>query len=103
MSGDEGAAGVCLRLWGSNFKGKRIRIYSDNLSVVTVINIGKSKCEILQSCLRELTFLNAINECEVRLVHLDTHANRLADHLSRYDTSKFHKQQFYKLASITLW
>ena len=90
---------LCLRLWGSNFKGKRIRIYSDNLSVVTVINTGKSRCEILQSCLRELTFLNAINECEVRVVHLDTHANRLADHLSRYDISDFHKQQFYKLAS----
>ena len=73
---------LCLRLWGSNFKGKRIRIYSDNLSVVTVINTGKSRCEILQSCLRELTFLNAINECEVRVVHLNTHANRLADHLS---------------------
>lgn len=88
---------ISLRLWGAHYKGKRIKIYSDNLSVVTVINTGRSQCEVLQSCLRELAFLNAINECEVRAVHLDTRANKLSDHLSRWYISDFHKQQFYLL------
>ena len=41
-----------------------------------------------QSCLRELAFLNAVYECEVRAVHLDTKSNRLADHLSRWHMSE---------------
>ena len=47
-----------------------------------MINSGKANCPILQSCLRELAFLSAIYECEVRSVYLDTESNRLADHLS---------------------
>ena len=88
---------LCLRLWGSCYKGKRIKIFCDNLSVCCVINSGRAKCSILQSCLRELAFLNAIYQCEVRAVHLDTESNRLADHLSRWYTHKCHEQQFYLL------
>ena len=88
---------LCLRLWGSFYKGKRIKIYCDNLPVCCVINSGRASCPILQSCLRELAFLNAIYECEVRAVHLDTKSNRLADHLSRWYMNECHEQQFYLL------
>ena len=52
---------LCVRLWGSFFKGKCIRIFCDNFPVCCVINSG-----------RELAFLNTIYECEVRVVHLET-------------------------------
>ena len=83
---------------GTLYKGKRIKIFCDNLSVYCVINSGRAKYSILQSCLRELAFLNAIYQCEVRAVHLDTESNRLADHLSRWYTNDCHEQQFYLLA-----
>ena len=47
---------ICLRLWGSHFHGKRIKVFCDNSAVVNVINSGRAKCELLQSCLREIAF-----------------------------------------------
>lgn len=88
---------ICLKLWGKFFCQKRIQVYCDNFSVVTVINSGKSKCEILQMCLREIAYIAATNQFEIRAIHLGTNENRIADHLSRWNLSEGHRQQFYKL------
>ena len=88
---------ICMKLWGSSFKGKRIQVYCDNSAVCSVINSGKAKCAILQDCLRELAFLSAIFECQIRTVYLNTKSNRIADHLSRWHLNDSHKQHFYGL------
>ena len=88
---------ICLKLWGEHFKGKRIQMFCDNQAVCTVVNQGKSKCEVLQDCLREIAFLAAKNEFQIRLVHLDSASNRLADHLSRIDLDESHKDRFFEL------
>ena len=85
---------LCVTPWGSFFKGNCNKIFCDNFPVCCVINSGRAHCTILQSCLRELSYLNAIYKCEVRAIHLD---NRLADHLSRWHMSECHKQQFHAL------
>lgn len=53
---------ICLKLWGSDFKGKRLQMFCDNQAVCQIINTGKSRCTILQDCLREIAFLAAIHE-----------------------------------------
>lgn len=88
---------ICMKLWGFSFKGKRIQVYCDNSAVCSVINSGKAKCVMLQDCLRELAFLSAIYECQIRTVHLDTKSNRIADHLSRWNLNDSHRQQFYSM------
>lgn len=88
---------ICLRLWSKCFRGKRIQVFCDNAAVCSVVNSGKAKCEILQNCLRELAFLTATAECEVRAVHLDSKSNRISDHLSRWYLSEYHKNQFFRL------
>ena len=88
---------ICMKLWGSSFKGKRIQVYCDNTAVCSVINSGKSNCVVLQECLRELAFLSAVYECQIRTVYLDTKTNRIADHLSRWNLNASHRQQFYLL------
>ena len=90
---------LAARLWSKFFKGKRIQVFCDNLAVCSVINTGRSKCTILQACLRELTFLTAMAECEIRAVHLESQSNRIADHLSRWSLDDFHKQQFFLLTN----
>ena len=90
---------ICLKLWGKFFCQKRIKVYCDNLAVVTVINSGKSKCEILQMCLRELAFIAAINQFEIRAIHLGSNENRIADHFRRWNLSECHRQPFYELTS----
>ena len=48
------------------------------------INSGRMQDPILAACLRELWFLAASYEFELRAVHLSSAANRLADLLSRW-------------------
>lgn len=88
---------LCLKLWGKSFKGKRIQIFCDNMAVCQVINSGKAKCEILQNGLREIAFLTAFYECEIRTVYLESKANRISDHLSRWDLNNVHKDLFFEL------
>ena len=85
---------ICLKLWGKNFKGKRIIVYSDSNSACLVVNTGKARCPILQECLREICYLAAINEFELRLQHLDRQSNRIADHLSRLHLGAWHQHKF---------
>ena len=64
-----------------------------------VINTGRSRCEILQAFLREICFLAAIFEFEIRAKHLEAVNNRIADHLSRWHFDISHEQSFLKLTS----
>lgn len=90
---------VCLKLWGIHFKGKKIQMYCDNQSVCQVINSGKAKCEMLQECLREIAFLAAVNEFQVRMVHLSSETNRISDNLSRWDLDASHRLRFFELVN----
>ena len=75
---------LCLRLWASYFKGKRIVVFCDNKVVCQVINSGKASCEVLQNSLREICFIAAFHEFEIRAEFLEGSSNRLADILSRW-------------------
>ena len=88
---------VCLKLWGKFYVGKRIQIFCDNESVCHCINSGKTQNEVLQSCLREVSFLAAIYEFQIKAVHLSSSANRIADHLSRFYMNPVHRDQFFEL------
>ena len=88
---------ICLKLWGKSFKCKRIQMYCDNQAICQVVNSGKSKCPILQDCLREIAFLAASYEFQIRMIHLSSESNRIADHLSRWDIDISHKQKFFEL------
>ena len=72
---------ICMKLWGHYFSQKRIQIFCDNLPVTMVINAGKSNCQILQMCLKEMAHEAAINQSEIRAVHLEASENRIADQM----------------------
>ena len=85
---------VALKLWGKYFKGKRIVVYCDNLSVCQILNTGRSMSERLQEGLREVSYLTAVNECEVKTYHLSSNENRLADSLSRWHLGGNYQDEF---------
>lgn len=87
---------VCLKLWGTKLRGKRIIIKCDNQVTVTVINTGRSRNQFLQSCLREICFVAAINEFELRAVHIAGVDNRLADMLSRWHLHSNYAKTFFE-------
>ena len=90
---------ICLKIWGKYFKGKRIQIFCDNEAVCQVISSGRARCELLQSGLREIAFLTATLEFEIKTVHLDSKSNRISDFLSRYHLSPSYETQFMQLTS----
>ena len=57
---------VAVKIWGKKLKG----IFCDNEVSVTVINSGSTKDSFIQNCLRELCFVEATHEFEVRAKHI---------------------------------
>ena len=88
---------VCLKLWGHGFKGKKIQMFCDNQAICNVVNAGKSKCPVLQDCLREIAFLAAVHEFQIRMVHISSESNRISDHLSRIELDSSHLTKFFEL------
>lgn len=78
----------CIQLYlalnyGRNFKGKKKYRFYDNLAVCQEINSGKAQREIVQDGLREIAFVTAIYEFQVRMVHLSSKEKRICESLSR--------------------
>jgi hypothetical protein len=87
---------ACLKMWSTKFKGKRILIKCDNQVTVYVINTGKSRNFCLQCCLREICFLAAVHEFEIRAVHIAGIDNCLADMLSRWHLDIIYAKNFFE-------
>ena len=78
---------VALKLWGLRWSGLRLTVRCDNAVAVTVLNTGWCRNSFLNSRLRELCYLAAIHEFEIRAVHVHGVSNCYADILSRWDSN----------------
>ena len=78
---------ISLKLWGHHWSGLSLTVKCDNEVAVTVLNTGRCRNPFINACLRELCFLSATFQFEVRAVHLPGSQNDDADLLSRWDTS----------------
>ncbi len=85
---------VCMKLWCSNWKGKRIRVLCDNQTSVIVLNTGRTRDPFLQACLREICMLAATAEFEVRARHIPGDTNRIPDLLSRWHSGSATRTEF---------
>lgn len=88
---------VALRLWGHKFRGKCLVVYCDNLSSCFVLNKGSTKCKFMQACLREICFLAAVGEFEIKASHIKGVSNRLPDLLSRWDLDSKYIKEFQEI------
>jgi len=88
---------VALKLWGSQFSSKKIIINCDNLVSVRVMNTGATRNEFLQSCLREICFIAAIYNFDIKARHLSGCENRIPDLFSRWDLDLKFREEFYNL------
>ena len=90
---------VALKLWGSRWCGLRLSVRCDNEVAVTVLNTERCRSSFLNSCLRELCYLAAIHEFELRALHVPGVANRYADLLSRWNSCDLDgRSQFFTYA-----
>lgn len=90
---------VALKLWGSQLSGRRLTVRCDNEVAVTVLNSGRCKHPFLNACLREICFMSATHEFELRAVHLPGVKNHEADLLSRWARDSIPKERFLQRAA----
>ena len=62
-----------------------------------LLNHGNSRSEILQDSLREICYLAACNEFELRAQHLSSGENRISDILSRWHLDDENEHRFRDL------
>ena len=74
---------ISCKVWGPTWGRLCITIYCDNESVVQTIAHEKPKDKKLQSCLRELLYLESLFSFRVKALHISTKENRVADFISR--------------------
>lgn len=87
---------VALKVWAKVLVGKNVVLNCDNMVSVQVINSGRTKDAFLQNCLREILFIAAEHEIQVKAVHLAGVDNRIPDMLSRWEISSQARDQFLK-------
>ncbi len=75
---------VSVKVWKHKLRGKRIIVNCDNSAAVEVLNKGKTRDPFLQACLREIEFVAANGEWEIRARHIPGVDNRIPDLLSRW-------------------
>lgn len=88
---------TAVKLWGSQWAGKKIVSRCDNMACVQLINSGRSRDYWMQACIRELWYLASKFSFEIRAVHIAGSTNTLADHLSRWYTDSSHQARFNEL------
>ena len=77
---------IALQVWGMRLTGKRIHVACDNESVVVVLSYGRSRDLFLQAGMREVAFLLATHEMEMKIHYVWSRENFVADWLSRWRT-----------------
>lgn len=90
---------LALKLWGRTCTGKRILINCDNSATVHVINSGKSRDKLMLACMREIVFITALYQFEIRAIHIKGVDNRLPDCLSRWNSGSCYRRQFKRETS----
>lgn len=88
---------VALKVWGSKLRGRRIMVLCDNISSCLVLNKGITRCQFMQTCLREICYLSAVFEFEIRAKHIKGVENRLPDLLSRWDLHQKYQTEFMEV------
>ena len=80
---------VAAMLWGSEWQGKRILFYCDNLATVFIINKGRSRAQPIMKLMRRLTWCAAKGNFVIIAKHIPGIHNDIADALSRFQISRF--------------
>ena len=70
-------------------------MFCDNQRICQVVNSGKARDESLQDCFRDIAFIAALREFQIKMVHIESNANRILDCLSRWDFDYSHRVDFF--------
>ena len=79
---------LAFKLWAHLIQGYNIIFFSDNMSVVEVINNKTSKDPIMSNMIRQMMITSLFHDIEFSSKHIPGRHNDLSDMLSRLQTSQ---------------
>ena len=80
---------LALEIWGDKLKSKCIRLFTDNIAVMHIINKQTSKDPIIMILIRRLVLHCLKHNIEFQAEHVPGKVNVLADSLSRLQVQRF--------------
>lgn len=87
---------AAIKHWFSDLANLKVLIYVDNQACVSLLNYGITKAPFLASCLREIQFVLAKYNIELKAEYIPSKMNVLADLCSRAFSSDLHFKNFNK-------
>ena len=94
---------VALRLWAPRLQGRQMLVSCDNMATVWAINMWKTKAVRLQDCVRDILFVCAKYQIQIKAIHIKGTDNRVADWLSRWDTLPVAQPSFREWNRVRGW
>ena len=88
---------AAVKHWFADLANLKVRIYVDNQACVALLNYGVSRSPFLAACLREIFYVLAMYNIELRAEYIPSKENCLADLCSRAFSSNDHYVNFNKL------
>ena len=75
---------AAIRVWQNQWKDKKVGIACDNLAVVQVLNIGRTRDLTLAAIARNIQYEAAVSNIHLQVTHIPGKQNVIADLLSRW-------------------
>ena len=88
---------AAVKHWFADLKNLKVKIFVDNQACVALLNYGVTKSPFLAACLREIAFVLAQYNIEIRAEYVPSKQNVLADLCSRAYLNDTHFSNFNKL------
>ena len=85
---------VAVKHWFHELANLKVRIFVDNQACVALLNYGISRSPFLASCLRDIQYVLAKFNIELRAEYIMSKDNCLADMCSRAFSDEMHYRNF---------
>ena len=82
---------AAARVWGHEWKGKRVVFVTDNKPITQIWDKGTTPTPKLMTLVRKLYLHAAKSHFSISFKHIFTYQNAVADALSRFQMSRFHQ------------
>ena len=90
---------AAVKHWFQDLANLRVRIFVDNQACVALLNYGITKSAFLASCLRDIHYVLAEHNIELKAQYIPSKENVLADLCSRAFTNESFYNNFNKCLS----
>ena len=87
---------TAVQLWVCSIANKRIKLFCDNQSCVELLNGGSGRDRQMLNLARQIWFVCAMSNVQLRVTYIPSNDNRLSDFLSRWNLSEQYPRQFHK-------